>query len=159
MATPMLVSIAIPASDVQTERSYAGRRTRFGTVVEVRTCHGSYPLPSRLDLRNHSPTGFEWGYGGSGPSQLSLALLADFTQDDAYACARYQDLKWDVVCELPAQGWEITGDALQDWVRWNPLPGIPWNRPLSPIATPMSLATTERRRSHRRKRRRLRASI
>ena len=126
MATPTLVSIAIPASDAQTERSYAGRRTRFGTVVGVRTCHGSYPLPSRLDLRNHSPTGFEWGYGGSGPSQLSLALLADFTQDDAYAdVLATSDLKWDVVCELPEQGWEITGDALQDWVELKPMESAP----------------------------------
>ena len=56
---------------------------------------------------------------------LSLALLADFTQDDAYACALYQDLKWDVVCELPEQGWEITGDALQDWVERHPMESTP----------------------------------
>jgi hypothetical protein len=37
-----------------------------------------YPLPIRLDLRNHSPTGFEWGYRGSGAAQLSLAILADY---------------------------------------------------------------------------------
>ena len=35
------------------------------------------PLDSRRDLWNHSPTGFEWGYCGSGPAQLALALLAD----------------------------------------------------------------------------------
>jgi hypothetical protein len=34
-------------------------------------------LDPRLDLYNHSPTGFAWGYGGSGPAQLALALLAD----------------------------------------------------------------------------------
>ena len=27
---------------------------------------------------NHSPTGFSWGYGGSGPSQLALAILLLF---------------------------------------------------------------------------------
>lgn len=32
------------------------------------------PGPS-LRIRNHSPTGFSWGYGGSGPSQLALAIL------------------------------------------------------------------------------------
>lgn len=32
-----------------------------------------HPGPSLL-LANHSPTGFEWGYLGSGPSQLSLAI-------------------------------------------------------------------------------------
>lgn len=34
-------------------------------------------LPLRLDLYDHSPTGFEWGYSGSGPAQLALAILAD----------------------------------------------------------------------------------
>jgi hypothetical protein len=29
-----------------------------------------YELPMRLELANHSPTGFEWGYGGSGSAQL-----------------------------------------------------------------------------------------
>lgn len=28
----------------------------------------AYNLNPRLDLWNHSPTGFEWGYGGSGPA-------------------------------------------------------------------------------------------
>ena len=27
-----------------------------------------HPLPPRLDLANKSPSGFEWGYGGSGPA-------------------------------------------------------------------------------------------
>ena len=35
------------------------------------------PLSPRNDLFNHSPSGFEWGYPGSGPAQLALALLAD----------------------------------------------------------------------------------
>jgi len=29
-------------------------------------------------LWNHSPDGFEWGYGGSGPAQLALAIYQDF---------------------------------------------------------------------------------
>ena len=28
-----------------------------------------------LRVRNHSPDGFSWGDGGSGPAQLALALL------------------------------------------------------------------------------------
>ncbi len=38
------------------------------------------PLGPRLDLANHSPDGFSWGYGGSGPAQLALAILADHFQ-------------------------------------------------------------------------------
>jgi hypothetical protein len=49
------------------------------------------PLPLHLELRNHSPTGFAWGYGGSGPAQLALALLVDATQDQTLALRHYQD--------------------------------------------------------------------
>ena len=36
----------------------------------------------RLDLREHSMTGFEWGFAGSGPAQLALAILADTIGDE-----------------------------------------------------------------------------
>lgn len=32
-------------------------------------------LAPSLSVRYHSPDGFSWGYGGSGPSQLALAIL------------------------------------------------------------------------------------
>ena len=70
------------------------------------------PLNPRLDLWNHSPTGFEWGYGGSGPSQLALALLADCLNDDQRALALYQDFKWKVTAGLPREGWTLTDDAI-----------------------------------------------
>ena len=58
----------------------------------VTVCDGqkSEPLPLRLDLFNHSPTGFSWGYGGSGPAQLALALLADALGDDDWAIRLHQ---------------------------------------------------------------------
>ena len=41
-------------------------------------------IPERsLELVNHSPSGFEWGYGGSGPAQLALAFLLDYTDDES----------------------------------------------------------------------------
>lgn len=52
--------------------TYMGTRSDEG--VEV-TADGK-PLDPRNDLANHSPDGFEYGYGGSGPAQLALAILA-----------------------------------------------------------------------------------
>ena len=43
-------------------------------------------------LRNHSPDGFAWGYGGSGPAQLALALALHFSNPQT-ALATYQALK------------------------------------------------------------------
>jgi hypothetical protein len=67
------------------------------------------PLPLRLDLDNHSPTGFEWGYAGSGPAQLALALLADALRDDADALQLHQCFKFKVIASLPAS-WEMTDE-------------------------------------------------
>ena len=45
-------------------------------------------LPLRLDLGRHSPSGPEWGYRGSGPGQLALAMAADFLGEARKALAR-----------------------------------------------------------------------
>lgn len=36
---------------------------------------------------NHSPDGFNWGYGGSGPAQLALAILLLTLEDEEQAIA------------------------------------------------------------------------
>lgn len=61
-------------------------------------------LPLRLDLRRHSPDGFEWGYAGSGPAQLALAILAHHLGDDAEALRLYQDFKTLAIAHLRATG-------------------------------------------------------
>jgi len=65
------------ASGDQT-RYYEGRFSRGETSVVVQDEQGERPLPLRLDVRRHSPTGHAWGYGGSGPSQLALDILCEF---------------------------------------------------------------------------------
>jgi len=56
-------------------------------------------LDPRTDLVNHSPTGFQWGYAGSGPSQLALAILADL-YTDGIAIAFHQSFKEKVMGSL-----------------------------------------------------------
>lgn len=70
------------------------------------------PLLPRNDLRNHSPDGFEWGYGGSGPAQLALALLADATGFDRVALQYYQEYKARVVAGLDHKGWTLTQEQV-----------------------------------------------
>lgn len=83
---------------------YAGNRTKAGAMVAV----DGEPLDLRLDLRNHSPTGFEWGYPGSGAAQLALAILADHLGNDEVALNLYQRFKWAVIVELPKRRWFLT---------------------------------------------------
>jgi len=57
-------------------------------------------------LRNHSPDGFAWGYGGSGPAQLSLAILLCYMpQRDALTW--YQHFKFSFVSDLPMKDFEV----------------------------------------------------
>lgn len=97
-------------------KSYSGNRSAPGSVrVFVRNDNEPAalldPLPSQL-LHNHSPDGFEYGYGGSGPAQLALAILLDYTGDDTLALASYQEFKWRVIAGLKGNYWEIPGDLI-----------------------------------------------
>ena len=47
-------------------------------------------------VRNHSPDGFSWGYCGSGPAQLALAIMLELTGQSE----GYQDLKKDFIAKL-----------------------------------------------------------
>jgi hypothetical protein len=52
-------------------KTYTGYRRPEGCVVKIHQDDStSRDLPLRLDLRNHSPTGPEWGFAGSGGVHL-----------------------------------------------------------------------------------------
>ena len=93
-------------------RLYQGIRTEEGCVVTA----DDQPLDLRYDLRNHSPDGAEWGYGGSGPAQLALALLADATGDDELAQRYYQRFKREVVAGFERDRFLTTQAEIRCWV-------------------------------------------
>jgi len=69
----------------------------------------------------HSPSGFEWGYYGSGPAELARAILVTAFPDDPIvrrpAC--YQHFKQDVVAELPHE-FRLTLTEIRAWrARWD----------------------------------------
>jgi Family of unknown function (DUF6166) len=98
------------------EVKYVGIRTGNGCEVWVSRADSVKRLNPRFDLRRHSPNGFEWGYGGSGPAQLALALLADWSGNSRFALKHYQDLKFKLVAGLPRREWELTGTQMRELV-------------------------------------------
>jgi Family of unknown function (DUF6166) len=50
---------------------------------------------------NHSPDGFNWGYDGSGPAQLALAILLAAGLKQARAVALHQQFKREILAPLP----------------------------------------------------------
>ena len=83
-----------------------------------------------LQVYNHSPTGFEWGYGGSGPSQLSLAIMLEVTNDDRKALSLYYDFKYDVIAGLADEEWTLPLKQIERWIaaqqEEDPLDDIPY---------------------------------
>jgi hypothetical protein len=72
------------------------------------------PKKSRR-VYNHSPDGFMWGYGGSGPAQLALAVLLEVS-DVKTALAFYQDFKWEVISKIPMETFRQEIDIKQ-WIK------------------------------------------
>lgn len=73
-------------------------------------------LSPRLDLVNHSPTGFAWNYHGSGPAQLALAMLA-YTGSDEWALDHYMEFKREVIALLKPGRWMLGFDFVRGWIR------------------------------------------
>ena len=71
-------------------------------------------IKDSLKIHNHSPTGFSWGYGGSGPAQLSLAVLLKCFNKDI-AIKHYQNFKWAYISRLPQTDFEIEID-IENWM-------------------------------------------
>jgi hypothetical protein len=73
----------------------------------VVTVNNGPRLNPRFDLVRHSPDGFAWGYGGSGPAQLAFAILCDLYGEET-ARNFYQDFKDKVVSRLHPDKWRLT---------------------------------------------------
>ncbi len=86
---------------------FSGLRTAEGCVVTV----DGTPLPLRLDLRQYA-MGFEWGYDGTGPKQLALAILSEHYGKDEAAVADAPRLLRAVIEDLPVAGWTLTGEEI-----------------------------------------------
>lgn len=72
------------------------------------------PLPHAV---LHSPTGYDWGYGGSGPADLALSILTHYLGDRHLAELLHQEFKWDFVAGFKERGWVLTGAEIAAWLR------------------------------------------
>lgn len=120
---------------------YVGEASLYGGRVWVVDHDRRTPLTHHS---KHSPTGFSWGYAGSGPADLARCLLIDHLGTKA-ACANcegtgkyreagevvpcwecgatgfklpvsYMDFKFEVVAGLPSPGWTLSEDVIAKWV-------------------------------------------
>jgi len=89
----------------------------FETMQIYLDGHYLDPKPSQ-QYHNHSPDGFNWGYRGSGPAQLALAIILKLTgKSDGY-----QEFKFEFIAKLPqGQDFEIEFDFMdimnEQWLK------------------------------------------
>ena len=91
---------------------YKGERIgKIGGLPGVQVTVNEEPLKHRV---YHSPTGFEWGYLGSGPADLARSILWDYlgvkpTKGFVYS------FKCDFVSGWKDK-WEVSSEEIQDWI-------------------------------------------
>jgi len=94
------------------------------------------PLPRPIVF--HSPTGFAWGYLGSGPADLAANILALFVSWKE-AWRLHQLFKEEVVARIPEAGGRLYCSTIELWLRAR------WARE---IADPDLLRQEQIRREH-----------
>jgi len=82
---------------------------RMTTMKKIYT---PYNLPRHIVF--HSPDGFSWGYGGSGPSELARCLLIEVVGEEL-ANEYYQDFKEQFVSRW-GDNWEMSAKDIETWV-------------------------------------------
>ena len=82
-------------------------------------------LPLYLSEVNHSPDGFEWGYNGSGPTQLAYAILRSYfeiVEELNIESARFQAQKFcfefrqQFVSRWKKNEWKIDSEYIAIWI-------------------------------------------
>ena len=100
-------------------RTYHGFRDIHKNPFVTYTLEGSFSaLLSPEDswvVNKHSPDGFEWGYRGSGPAQLALALLLEHYRNGVPE-KYYQEVKSILIGALPEDGWSMDETEIRDTV-------------------------------------------
>lgn len=86
-------------------------------VMAWREPSGSPRTNIRQLIVDHSPDGFEWGYGGSGPADFALNILYTYTRDKELSYRYHQDFKRDFIAGMPESGGEISGVVISQWIQ------------------------------------------
>jgi len=116
-------------------KMYTGKRTHGTVTVEVITYQQGIKVRKRK-LRHipfHSPSGLSWGYEGSGPADLALAILVDYLTErppakgwldrkrfdhwtiKSKAWRLHQPFKRDFVAAFNEE-WELSDTQIEKWL-------------------------------------------
>lgn len=107
---PLFLEDAAMLGDPDTDFNLYGLVCERGPKGEART-----NIPHAWKL--HSPTGFEWGYGGSGPADLALNTLLRMGCDREEAEWWHQAFKSAFIAPIPQEGGRVPLEEMQSWLQ------------------------------------------
>lgn len=99
-------------------------KTYIGNAVtrEVEVLHVGLKRPLKHHV-HHSPDGFAWGYGGSGPSELARCILLDYfdflrpAKRQERTDAIYHDFKFAFIESFPIdEDFRLTSGEIEQWL-------------------------------------------
>lgn len=96
-------------------RTFTARRNEDMGSVVINICYPngqSTPLTHRVQ---HSPTGMEWGYNGSGPADLARSILWELIGEEPET-ALYQKFKYNFIATAPYVGFVLQEDEIEMWI-------------------------------------------
>lgn len=93
-----------------------------GDIVLERLPSGQKKVNVEHRIKKHSPTGFEWRYGGSGPADLALNILLNFVSEEM-AYWLHQEFKSQVIASIPEKGGVIKREDIETFIANNSYEG------------------------------------
>lgn len=91
---------------------YKGVRRQPKNIVTVTRESLIKELDPRIDLYDHRPDDFEWGYCGAGPAHLTLAILADYLKNDDMAFQLIQNFTLKMTSQIQSDEWTMTSKQI-----------------------------------------------
>ena len=101
---------------------------RPGDIEVLVTDRSGSTVPLKhISPYTHTPDGLEWAYGGSGPADLALSILANYFGEEPskvelfYGRCKcwdpHQAFKREFITTAPKEGFSISSEQIEDWLK------------------------------------------
>lgn len=98
-------------------KTYLVRRDEDGVSCKIAYDGSVYRiLDAHQEIANHSQDGFEFGYDGSGPTQLALALLVEHAGREV-ALKHYINFRSDFIASRYGDRFTLDGNDIDEWLK------------------------------------------
>jgi hypothetical protein len=111
----------------QETKIYQGQRPLDEQIGDCRVFVIQGETVRSLDQVGYHADGFEWGYGGSGPADTALSILADYFGErpdlnelhagDSQSWQYHQQFKRDFIAGADQAGFTITSEQITRWLQ------------------------------------------